>query len=381
MLYLVIAFILGLLAGWYLGRYQSQASPAGKLSHLWQSQGYLRGLNYVIARQPDLAITEFSKLAQQNPEMVEIYLSLGNLFREQGELERAIWIHQGLIVRPTLSVEMRLQAMMALGMDYQQSGVIDRAIATFRQIISQHPEYIPAYQYLEQLYEQEGNWEQAYLTQQRILSLTRSRDMRILAHLQVQLAKAYQAQGDLPEAGKRLHTALYLHQKSSEAQLYLGDVYYAQKEFSKAIAIWSGMIRNQLEFACLAYKRLEEAYWAIGEYERMERLYLDLLKKKPENLRARLALTDYYSRQGKLDQALVQIEQGLTIELQNRYLREALLQLMLQIGDLPVEPDRTQALRAIRLDDIPFVCRQCGYETTVDPWKCPRCKQWDVFGE
>ena len=381
MLYLAIASIIGLLLGWYLGRYRSQDLPAGKFPSIWQNQTYLRGLNYVIARQADKAISEFSKLAQENPDMVEIYLSLGNLFREQGELERAIWIHQGLIVRPTLSVEMRLQAMMALGMDYSQAGVVDRATATFRQVIANHPEYLPVYQYLEQLYEQESNWEQAYLTQQKILNLTRSKDMRILAHLQVQLAKEYQSQGDLLEAGKRLHTALYLEPKSSDAQLYLGDIYQAQGETDKAAGIWEGMLRNQAKFACLAYRRLEEAYWSTSQYERIERLYMDILKKNPQDLRARLALIDYYTRQGKIGQALVQIRQGLLHQPQNRYLRETLLQLLIQAGSLPMEAETVKTLKDTKPDEIPFVCSCCGYETTVDPWKCPCCRQWDTFGE
>src|SRR3989338_9398546 len=64
---------------------------------------YYMGLNYLIDEKHDHAIDVFVKLLQVDSDTVETHLSLGNLFRSQGEVERAIRIHQNLIARPELS--------------------------------------------------------------------------------------------------------------------------------------------------------------------------------------------------------------------------------------------------------------------------------------
>jgi hypothetical protein len=44
-------------------------------------------------------VVELTKAARENTEATEIYLILGNLLREKGQLERAIQIHQSVLHR------------------------------------------------------------------------------------------------------------------------------------------------------------------------------------------------------------------------------------------------------------------------------------------
>ena len=59
------------------------------------------GLNFLVANQIDPAIEELSNAAEAAGDPLEIHLILGNLYREKGQVGRAIQEHQALLQRPT----------------------------------------------------------------------------------------------------------------------------------------------------------------------------------------------------------------------------------------------------------------------------------------
>jgi lipopolysaccharide biosynthesis regulator YciM len=79
------------------------------------------------------AIHDLSRLVRNDPEAVDIYLALGNLFRAQGDIERAVLIREGLIARPGLNTQFKARSYFELGQDYHRAGVIDRARSAFRE--------------------------------------------------------------------------------------------------------------------------------------------------------------------------------------------------------------------------------------------------------
>jgi lipopolysaccharide biosynthesis regulator YciM len=79
------------------------------------------------------AIGELSRVVKNNSDSVETYLALGNLYRSQGELERAIQIRQNLIIRPGLDNDFKGRAYFELGKDYKRAGFMDRSQAAFEQ--------------------------------------------------------------------------------------------------------------------------------------------------------------------------------------------------------------------------------------------------------
>lgn len=78
-------------------------------------------------------IHDLSRLVRNDPEAVDIYLALGNLFRAQGDIERAVMIREGLIARPSLNNSFKARAYFELGQDYHRAGVVDRSLAAFRE--------------------------------------------------------------------------------------------------------------------------------------------------------------------------------------------------------------------------------------------------------
>lgn len=91
------------------------------------------------------AIDELSQVVKDNPEAVEIYMALGNLYRSQGEIERASQIRNSLIVRPGLEDSIKARALYELGRDFMRGGFLDRAENAFekaREIVGDSPRII-----------------------------------------------------------------------------------------------------------------------------------------------------------------------------------------------------------------------------------------------
>ncbi len=99
-----------------------------KSSLLHFSEGFLPPSQDTFA-----AISELSRVVRNNPDAVEIYLALGNLFRSQGEIERAIQIRTNLIARPQLNEHFKARAWFELGIDFKRAGILDRAHSALEQ--------------------------------------------------------------------------------------------------------------------------------------------------------------------------------------------------------------------------------------------------------
>ena len=78
------------------------------------------GLNFLVANQIDQAIDELPKAAQAAGDPLEIHLILGNLYREKGQVGRAIQEHQSLLQRPNLRKLEHANVLLCLGLDYRQ---------------------------------------------------------------------------------------------------------------------------------------------------------------------------------------------------------------------------------------------------------------------
>ena len=92
----VVFFALGWIAARIDIRHLLRESSALPLS-------YFRGLNFLLNEQPDKAIESFIEVVKVDPQTVDLHFALGSLFRRQGEIDRAIRLHQNLLDRPDLA--------------------------------------------------------------------------------------------------------------------------------------------------------------------------------------------------------------------------------------------------------------------------------------
>jgi len=373
---------LSLAVGAWLGWAVAKKPKPEKKTGLDDRDAYIRGLKYIISNQPDKAIAEFTRAVQVDSNTIEIYQDLGNLFRERGEVGRAIQIHQSILLRPSLDNEFRISALMNLGLDYQKGGFIDRAIKVYQEVLQHDSDNVQTYNLLEELYEEGTDWENAYTMEKQLQKLSGANsNYSRLAHIMTEMGKAAYQKDDQTLAVKRLKEAITLDKNCTEAYMVLGDIYLAQDKTAKAIAIFNSIIssdQHQLSFA--VYKLLEKAYLQKGRFESIETVYQEILGRCPQDTRTRAILADYYYKKGLLSKAIEELREGLKVCPESLTLRSTLAEMLIR------ENRQDEALKEYKYlagqitdKNGHFSCQKCGYQSSSIQWKCPQCKEWDSY--
>ena len=189
----LVALLVGLATGKAWERYKLSDGRWIDRRRVRESPHFILGLNYLVANQIDLAIEELTKAARLDRRPLEIHLILGNLYREKGQVGRAIQEHQALLQRPNLRKLEHANVLLCLGLDYQRGGFVDRAVEAFSEVLKLDPDNEYALVNLEKLHEDQHQWQEAYVTRQKLArspgrATSRSREhQEILAFLENEL--------------------------------------------------------------------------------------------------------------------------------------------------------------------------------------------------
>ena len=340
-------------------------------------KAFFQGIQYILSNEPDQAIEQFTKSVQINSDTIETYVALGNLYRSKGDIERAIRIRQGIILRPNLDKKLRLRALFDLGLDYRKGGFLNRALSAFQEVLESDPNNIDALEQVERIYEDVHDWEKAFKTRQAISKLTSGEHRHILAHYQTELGKIQEKNGDILRAEKSYKKALSIFDRCVDAYLHLGDLYFSQQDHKKALSRWRRVVDVAPQFTFLAYQRLERAYSRMKNLKGVEDFLLESARRNSDGF-TRLALAKHLYNKGEIDSALDQLNQAVTLVPSFLDARKLMGEILLKEGR------NEEALRAYRdfllkLDFpyLEFQCSNCGYKPDKLFWKCPQCLKWD----
>lgn len=388
--YTLIGVLVALLAGLAIGkaweRYKLREGRWIDRRKVRQAPHFILGLNYLVAQQVDSAIEELERASEIDPGALEVKLVLGNLYREKGQVGRAINEHQALLQRPRLNRIEHANVLLCLGLDYRRGGFIDRASTAFSEVLRLDPENEAALANLEKLQEEQHQWQEAYVTRQRLVALSGSPDQprshAILAFLEHEIGLQALKQNQLDEAARRFLAAIELDRHVAPAYLHLGDVRIQQNDAPAAIAVWETMIDVAPERAYLAFERLERAYRALGAPDRFEGLCRRLMQSTPRDWRARVALAAHMTARGEASTAIDVVFEALEHNPHALAIHQAIWNTLEALG-LPsqlvaryVEITRTSVFY---LD--PHLCTKCRYRSTELLWQCPHCHEWNTFVE
>jgi len=335
------------------------------------------------------AIEELSKVVQNDPEAVEIYLALGSLYRSQGEIERAIQIRNSLIVRPGLDREFKARAWFELGRDFRRAGFLDRAEKAFHEARSLGQDPISIHREMARLTAERGDFEKAAESYGQLdLPLPQ-------AHFLVRLAKDRFAEGNASQGNRALRHAIRAYSGSVEAWLeQMTQAYKAgnANRIGDTLGLALDRVAPELRFVLfegllLALVQAERARVnAFGEEtewsracpeEKVVEVVVPIIESQEPDV-----LLLYYGamlmlRVDDTDNARSWLEKALML---NADFWQARLELFdLSRADQTLTPFFKEQLsfflgraRQVRR----FFCRHCGLKRDQIFFNCPRCHSW-----
>jgi lipopolysaccharide assembly protein B len=387
-LVLLVVLLAGLTIGKAWERYKLRDGRWVDRRRAHDSPHYLRGLNLLAANQAnqiDAAIDELTRAAEVAGDPLEIRLILGNLYREKGQVGRAIQEHQALLQRSNLRRLEHANVLLCLGLDYRRGGFVDRAVEAFTEVLRLDTDNPHALVNLEKLYEEQHQWSEAYAARQRLAAREGSdpsQHHNILAFLENEIGLAALRRTDLAEASRRFEAAIDLDARNTPAYLNLGDVHLQGGDVAAAIRTWERLIETSPDRAYLAFARLESAYSRIGDAERFAGLCRRLVAGNAQDWRARLALARHVTAHGRAREALDLLFDALVINPHALALHQAIWHTLSTLDLPPSLVDRYVSLSRDAIFYLdPHVCVRCHYRSTELLWQCPQCHEWNTFVE
>jgi lipopolysaccharide biosynthesis regulator YciM len=387
---LLVAALVALLAGLAIGkaweRYKLQEGRWIDRRRARESPHYMLGLNFLVTSQIDPAIEELTRAAEIAGDPLEIRLILGNLYREKGQVGRAIQEHQSLLQRSNLRKLEHANVLLCLGLDYKHGGFVDRALEAFSEVVRLDPHNRYALSNLEKLYEEQHQWSEAYATRQKLASQAgpddQPRHQAILAFLENEIGTQALKRMEYGEAARRFEAAIELDPANTPAHLNLGDVRFLQGDTAGAVQAWEHLADQAPDRAYLTFARLEAAYPKLGDSGQLADLCRRIIAGNPADWRGRLALARYLASRGTPAEALNLLFDALVQNPHALALHQAIWQVLSQ---LQLPPGLVDQYIAITRESVfyldPHVCVRCRYRSTELLWQCPHCHEWNTFVE
>jgi lipopolysaccharide biosynthesis regulator YciM len=385
-LFVLLALLAGLAVGKAWERYKLQDGRWIDRRRARESPHYMLGLNFLVANQIDPAIEELSVAAEAAGDPLEIHLILGNLYREKGQVGRAIQQHQSLLQRPHLRKLEHANVLLCLGLDYKHGGFVDRALEAFSEVLRLDPDNRYALANLEKLHEEQHQWTEAYAMRQKLAARDQpdqqSRHQQILAFLENEIGLAALKRKEYAEAATRFQAAVDLDGRNAPAHLNLGDVGLVQGDRAAALAAWERLVQTSPDRAYLAFSRLETVYAELRQSDRFPALCRRLIAANPQDWRARLALARHLTAGAQAHDALELLFEALMINPHALALHQTIWETLSQLKLAPALVDRYVDLTRDAIFYLdPHICVKCRYRSTELLWQCPHCHEWDTFVE
>src|ERR687884_1146224 len=241
----LVALLIGLAVGKAWERYKLKDGKWIDRRRARQSPHYILGLNFLVSNQIDLAIEELARAASLDADALEVHMILGNLYREKGQVGKAITVHQALLQRPNLNKLEHAYVLLCIGLDYKRGGFVDRALEAFNEVLRLDPNNSYALVNLQKMQEEQHQWTDAYDTRQRLAKLTdgESKNESILAFIENEIGLEAMRRKDYVEASRRFEAAIDLDGRAVPAYLNLGDVRVAEGKEKEAAEIWDTLVQ------------------------------------------------------------------------------------------------------------------------------------------
>ena len=381
----LVALLIGLALGKAWERYKLEGGRLIDRRRLRDTPHYMLGLNLLADNRIDLAIEELTRATGIDGEALDTQMILGNLYRQKGQVGRAIALHQALLQRPTLSRVEHAYCLLCLGLDYRHGGFVDRAIEAFQEVLRLDPDNQYALVNLQRLHEHQKQWADAAAIRERIAAADPAdadRHSQILAFLRAEMASDAARGGDLAAAMDGFKSAMAIDARTAPAYLGLGDLHYRSGRGDEAIDVWQQLVRAVPERAYLTFERLERAYASQGTPARFVEICERVIGLAPQDWRARLALARHLGGVERHREALDRLLEALPHNPHALVIHQTIWQTLiaLRLDEALVQRYVALARAAVFYLD-PHMCVSCRYRSTELLWQCPQCHEWNTFVE
>ncbi|MBV1912397.1 MAG: lipopolysaccharide assembly protein LapB [Cycloclasticus sp.] len=360
-------------SGWYVAsrHYKSKIKKPSN-----EYKGYFKGLNYLLNEQHEKAIDVFIDLLEVDDETIETHLALGTLFRQRGEVEKAIRLHQNLIARPQISHETRENILNELGLDYMRAGLLDRAESIFLELEKKSSHQVNAVRQLLSIFQQEKEWLKAIDYATKLESIDLYKQPLLLSHLHCEVALSHISDDDSSIAKSHLRKALKIDPMCVRVNIISAEVAMLKGEHKQALKLLLKIMDQDIRFVPVFIDLILNCFDQLGK-PKQKFDFLAELQVDNESTIVISRFIDVLLEQKGAREASVFMHEKLLQHPSKNYLK-LYVDVDNESGDM--ESDFLRGIiKQLESETQSFQCKQCGFTSVDLNWCCPSCKDWGVI--
>jgi lipopolysaccharide biosynthesis regulator YciM len=362
---------------WYMGRNSIKQKDQTIKQDL--SIKYSTGLNYLLSNQKDKAIDSLLDALNVEDDSVEAHFAMANLFRERGELDRALKVHEHLVRHGNLPTKDKQQAVFELGKDFLSAGLYDRAEKMFTKLLKSDDYGLKSLTYLLQIFQSTKDWHQGIAHKKQIIKYKDKRLLHTLANFYCEQATTAFEQDKFIEVIELLEEALKLDPNSCRANWLMAKIYENHKQCELACKCYQDIYKQDKEFFPDVIEQMHRCYLELNEEEDFFRFikkvydetastsalvsYLSFVEQKHGDKKAREFMMSALKRRPTIRgfKHFVKMQMSQAEELDNNTSLDLIKELI------------SEYLKVKHR----YSCRNCGFNSSTHYWSCPSCHEWE----
>ncbi len=376
-------------SGWRAARKSLQSNQKKKAQ---LSDSFVKGVNFLLSEEPDKALEVFLNYPDIDEYTAETFQLLGNLFRDRGEVDRALRVHQNVIARSNLNAKQKQKAMFALGQDFFAAGMLDRSESVFQELLESNTKWISKAEIcssLRVIYEQTQEWQKAVDATTCVKKNTKATDTSsnginndsLISHYYCELAVLALEEGNMHEVDGYIAKAKKAYKASTRLMTLQGNAALHQKQYKQALKYYLKAVEADSRLLNMLFSKIEETANRTGELPFVQASLLKLFKKSKDKtiFEAILFLATKYKLTDNVDDLITQTLSKEKLNINSiykasEYIRTEGKGLELETGMQLINQSLGNYLK-----DVPaFCCEHCGYKMHDYLWRCPACHRWDT---
>lgn len=340
--------------------------------------GFYASLDALVDKNTGKAARNLAEVIDQQQGTYDLNLTLGKLYRQRGENDKAITMHKTLLQSPDTVGEKRERVLYELGLNYQSAGLVDRAEQIFLEIQNGNMAK-QANEVLLNIYQQDRDWQKAIATAQLLTHDEQTYQFEI-AQFYCEMAQAALFHNNLPQAREHVQAALNANKKCTRANMILGDIEQKQGNFGAAVAAYTAIESQNHAYLSMVGERIFDAYQAQNK----ARQGLDVLIGYAKTFPALDLINVIYEKSLLLDNEQTANQRAIELIRAKPDLNGMYRLLGLQMSDLnpqwKADADMMRGVLGRQLQKaVMYRCRHCHFKSQVFFWHCPACNKWETF--
>lgn len=290
----------------WLGK--SPATKAGEIERAWR-----RSLRAAISGDLPGAETWLERIVEADSQDLDAYHALARLYRQQGAIGRALRMHQNLLLRSELNLDARREALLELARDFEAGGYVERAAATYEELLSGQPRNAEVLERLVSLLHELREFPRALALVRRL----RRRDPEIGRRLEVRIllsqSQGLSAEGNYDGARKAIKRCLRRDKTCGLAWTILGELEAEQGKPRRALAAWMRGATIDQHAAPELYPKIAASLITRGKPEDFDKFLQKVLAVRPLDAEARIALARSHASRGNRNLAIEELARAIEL--------------------------------------------------------------------